>query len=264
MSFTIKDTVSAKYDYHITENCTNDIVELLTAGGNGITQWTWLVDGIPASNLQNTTLTYSSYGNKTIQLAVTNGFCTDTVTHIIDFPHDTLEARFNGPALYCPNDVAIFKDSSRGNIITWNWQFGNGRTSILQEPPAQTYHTTQPEQLFPVSLVVQNTRNCFDTAISYIKVTKSCYIAVPSGFTPNGDGINDYLYPLNSYKATNVLFSIYNKHGQKIFETNNQQTGWNGFFKGSLQPLGAYSWFCYYQFGNKPPKQQKGTLLLLR
>lgn len=264
LSFTIKDTVSARYDYNITENCTNDIVDLVTAGGNGITQWTWLVDGIPASNLQNTTLTYSSYGNKTIQLAVTNGFCTDTVTHLINFPHDTLEAKFNGPALYCPNDVAIFKDSSRGNIITWNWQFGNGHTSILQEPPAQTYHTTQPEQLFPVSLVVQNTRNCFDTAISYIKVTKSCYIAVPSGFTPNGDGINDYLYPLNAYKASNVLFSVYNKHGQKIFETKDWTRKWDGTYNSHPQPPDVYVWMLQYKDETGKNVFLKGTTVLLR
>lgn len=263
-SFFVKDTVSARYDYHITENCANDVIALVNAGGNGITQWTWTVDGNVSSAIQNPTLTYSTYGNKTIQLAVTNGFCTDTVTHTIDFPHDTLEARFNGPSLYCPNDIAIFKDSSRGNIITWNWQFGNGHTSNLQVPPAQTFYTTQVEQLFPVSLVVQNTRNCFDTSTHYVKVTKSCFIAVPSAFTPNGDGRNDYLYPLNAYKAANLIFSVYDKHGQKVYETKEWTKKWDGTFNGHPQPTDVYVWMLQYRDETGKNVFLKGTTVLIR
>ena len=45
------------------------------------------------------------------------------------------------------------------------------------------------------------------------------YIAGPSAFTPNNDGLNDYLYPLNAYKATNLLFKVYNRFGKLVFET---------------------------------------------
>jgi len=262
--FEVKDTVSARYTYNLVENCRNDHIELFNNGGISIAQWSWSVDDTITSALQNPSFTFDSYGNKKVQLIVTNGFCTDTVSQLINFPHDTLIAAFNGPSLYCPNDIAIFKDSSKGNIIEWNWQFGNGRTSNLQVPPVQTYYTTQNEQLFPVSLAVRNTKDCYDTAIHYLKVTRSCYIAVPSAFTPNGDGNNDYLYPLNAYKATGLYFSIYNRHGQRIYETRDWTKKWNGTFNGQPQPAGVYVWMLQYKDEYGKDIFLRGTSVLLR
>lgn len=262
--FSVKDTVSARYTYTLFENCTNDKIDLFNNGGSSITQWSWTIDDTITSVLQNPSFTFDTYGNKNVKLVVTNGFCTDTSAQLINFPHDTLIAAFNGPALYCPNDIAIFRDTSKGNIIEWNWQFGNGRTSNLQNPPAQTYYTSEPEKIFPVSLSVKNSKDCYDTAIHYIKVTKSCYIAVPSAFTPNGDGNNDYLYPLNAYKATGLYFSVYNRHGQRLYETRDWTKKWNGSFNGQPQPTGVYVWMLQYKDEFGKDVLLRGTTVLLR
>lgn len=262
--FSVKDTVSAHYTYNLLENCTNDKIDLFNTGGASITQWSWSVDDTITSALQNPSFTFDTYGNKKVQLIVTNGFCTDSVAQLINFPHDTLLAAFNGPALYCPNDIAIFTDTSKGNIVEWNWQFGNGRTSNIETPPAQTYYTTQNEKIFPVSLAVRNTRDCYDTAIHYIKVTSSCYIAVPSAFTPNGDGNNDFLYPLNAYKATGLYFSVYNRHGQRLYETRDWTKKWNGSYNGQPQPTGVYVWMLQYKDEFGKDVFLRGTTVLLR
>jgi gliding motility-associated-like protein len=98
-----------------------------------------------------------------------------------------------------------------------------------------------------------------------IKVFYNCYIAVPSAFTPNGDGLNDYLYPLNAYKADNLEFRVFNRWGQLVFETKDGTKKWDGTINGNPQPAGVYVWMLHYT--NRDTGQifsLKGTTVLLR
>ena len=58
--------------------------------------------------------------------------------------------------------------------------------------------------------------------------------------------------------------SIYNKFGQKVFETNNYEDAWDGIFMGKKQDPGVYVWICSYRFSNKNSKKNKGYLVLVR
>ena len=263
-SFTVKDTVSAGFTYNVVENCGSDVLSLFNNGGASITSWSWLFDNTFTSNLQNPVRTYTTFGSTTVKLTVTNGFCTDSSEQVIALPQDELDARFSGPSVYCPNEIAVFKDTSVGNVIAWSWNFGNGRVSNLRVPPAQTYYTTQREVLVPVQLIVQSNRNCYDTAVQYVKVAGNCHIAVPTAFTPNADGKNDYLYPLNAYKATNLTFSVYNKYGQRIFLTRDWTHKWDGSYNGQAQPTGTYVWMLQYKDANGADVFYKGTTVLIR
>jgi len=97
-----------------------------------------------------------------------------------------------------------------------------------------------------------------------LKVINNCFIAVPTAFTPNGDGSNDYLYPLNAYKATNLSFRVYNRNGQLVFETKDWTRKWNGTIKGNPQPVGAYVWMLDYTDAAGKKVSLKGTTALIR
>jgi gliding motility-associated-like protein len=98
-----------------------------------------------------------------------------------------------------------------------------------------------------------------------IKVVNNCYIAVPSAFTPNGDGLNDFLYPLNAYKAKDLNFSVYNRFGQRLFVTTNWTNKWDGTFKGQGVETGTYVWMLTYTNSDTNKKvEQKGTAILIR
>jgi gliding motility-associated-like protein len=93
----------------------------------------------------------------------------------------------------------------------------------------------------------------------------NCYIAVPSAFTPNNDGLNDYLYPLNAYKAVNLTFKIFNRYGQLVFETSDWTNKWDGTFKGQPANAGTYVWLLQYTDGETGEKYfSKGTTVLIR
>jgi gliding motility-associated-like protein len=176
-----------------------------------------------------------------------------------------VKAVIEGAANLCrPYDSASFKDRSSGNISGWNWNFGNGQGSVLANPPVQYYSVGSNETGITVQLAVKDTSGCTDTAYHLLKVADNCYIDVPSAFTPNGDGINDYLYPLNAYKATGLTFRVYNRNGQLLFETRDWTKKWDGTVKGNPQPVGAYVWTLNYTDPSGRKIALKGTSVLLR
>jgi gliding motility-associated-like protein len=88
---------------------------------------------------------------------------------------------------------------------------------------------------------------------------------VPSGFTPNGDGFNDYLYPLNAYKATKLEFRIFNRYGQLVFETKDWTKKWDGTINGRPQDTGTFVWMLQYtDIDSGKEYFLKGTTVLIR
>jgi len=85
-----------------------------------------------------------------------------------------------------------------------------------------------------------------DTATRVVRVLSHCNIGIPSAFTPNGDGKNDYLYPLNALKAENLQFKVYNRMGQLVFATSYWTKKWDGRVNGVLQETGLYVWMLTY------------------
>jgi gliding motility-associated-like protein len=117
----------------------------------------------------------------------------------------------------------------------------------------------------PVKLIVTNSIGCKDTVINTITVASNCYIAIPKAFSPNGDGLNDYLYPTNAYKATSLLFRVYNRSGQLVFETRDWANKWDGTYKGNPQDPGTYVWMLNYtNIDTGKAIAQKGTTVLIR
>ena len=176
-----------------------------------------------------------------------------------------LKAGIAGTEYLCRSfDSASFKDISAGNITKWSWDFNNGQTATLNQPPVQYYSMSANDHIYTVRLAIADTSGCTDTAYHFIKVLNNCYIAVPTAFTPNGDGLNDYLYPLNAYKATNLLFKVFNRYGQLVFESKDWSAKWDGKVNGVNQANGVYVWMLDYIDPAGKRISLKGTTLLIR
>ncbi|HXR80796.1 MAG TPA: gliding motility-associated C-terminal domain-containing protein, partial [Saprospiraceae bacterium] len=122
------------------------------------------------------------------------------------------------------------------------------------------------ESFYTIKLLARNNAiGCTDTVSKVLKVLDNCFIAVPSAFTPNGDGLNDYLYPNNALKTKDLEFKVFNRWGQAVFESHNWQEKWDGKIKGVLQQTGVYVWFLRYTHLDTGKKVfQKGTTTLIR
>lgn len=90
-----------------------------------------------------------------------------------------------------------------------------------------------------------------------------CGPFIPSAFTPNNDGKNDEFGAIVHCAVSQFRLSIYNRWGQKVFETTNPSDKWNGTFNGQLQPAAVFTWQCIY---TREGIQQlkKGTVTLVR
>jgi gliding motility-associated-like protein len=264
INFNVSDTVNADFTYSIFYGCKQNQVQYNHPGGNGITTWAWNFDGVSTSPAQNPLITYTDFSDKRTTLIVTNGVCRDSASATLSFDN-LLIAALEGPEFACPNDMVTFLDKSEGTVTSYNWTFGNGNSSTLQNPPAQRYPVPSTTREETILLIVRNSFGCEDTASQKIKVVNNCYIAVPTAFTPNGDGLNDYLYPLNAYKARDLNFSVYNRFGQRIFFTRNWTNKWDGSFKGQGADVGTYVWVLTYTNLDTGKKvEQKGTSVLIR
>jgi gliding motility-associated-like protein len=265
LNFVTYDTVNADFTYNILWGCKKDTVECFHPGANNVGQWLWNFDNVGSSQQQNPVFIFPTFGSKKIRLSVNNGMCADSTEAII-LLDNAMDAKFGYPEYLCPEDPAVFTDSSTGKIVSWNWTFGNGNTSLQQKPDEQRYaRPLARTKFYTVRLIVENDKQCFDTVVHQVEVVTSCYITVPNGFSPNGDGNNDFLYPLNAFKATHLEFKVYNRYGQVVFETKDWRKRWDGTLNGQKQPAGTYVWvLTFTHVDTKEKVFQKGATTLIR
>lgn len=99
-----------------------------------------------------------------------------------------------------------------------------------------------------------------DTLILTIKAGDTLFI--PSAFTPNGDGKNDFFNAMGV--VTDYSMQIFNRWGERVFTTNSLLTGWDGRYKGAFQPNGAFVYHIKYTSAQHKLKQLKGVFTLIR
>jgi gliding motility-associated-like protein len=101
-----------------------------------------------------------------------------------------------------------------------------------------------------------------------IEVFNRCYIEIPNAFTPDGDGVNDYFFPrqLLSRGVSEFYMVIYNRWGEKVFETNNVEgRGWDGRLNGTLQSQDVYIYQMKVRFTDTNEEQKyQGNVTLIR
>jgi gliding motility-associated-like protein len=179
-----------------------------------------------------------------VALVVSNGTCTDSIIKNI-YINPLPTSLFNHSVL-CHDSVKFTTTSTvtpGAHISGWKWDFGDSGNSTFQHP----YHTYADTGVYVVSLQVRSDSLCYGSRIDTVHVvacdngTLIGEPAVPSGFTPNGDGSNDVLYvkggPFNT-----LDFRIFNEWGSEIFHGVIQSDGWDGTYKNAPQPVGRFIW----------------------
>ncbi|HEY4207608.1 MAG TPA: PKD domain-containing protein, partial [Puia sp.] len=161
--FAASDTVSADFPDQVHLGCINDTVDLFYQDRNGVDQWTWTFDGADTTHAQNPEHIYSVFGDKTIQLIVSNGVCSDTVSKVVTLDN-AIDAEFEAPNIMCPADAATFKNFTKGYISSWHWDFGDGTTSPDSLPADHSYPAVGAEKKYNIVLTVYNALGCMSRA----------------------------------------------------------------------------------------------------
>lgn len=130
--------------------------------------------------------------------------------------------------------------------------------AAAQNPIAVLYNDTR------FTLRVMDIAGCTAMDTVLIKVLKGPAYYVPTAFSPNADGRNDIFRPIPAGISSTKKFSIYNRYGTMVFETSQWLKGWDGRYKGQIQPPGAYIWFLNGMDKNGKIIQKKGTVILIK
>ena len=265
LSFTTADTVSALFNYSTSLGCESNTITFNHDGAHNVSSWNWTFNNGTPVTTQTHTISFPSGSANNIQLIVSNGVCKDTATEQIVFNNE-VKADFDMIDIMCPEDGLQVTNNSTGQIDSWLWLYDNHGTSTLQDPTPFMWPQNNRESYYTVKLIVfNNAIGCTDTAQKSLTVLNNCLIAVPSAFTPNGDGLNDYFWPHNALKAENLDFKVYNRWGQLIFHSRDWRKKWDGRINGQIQSTGVYVWMLSYTHRDTGEKVfQKGTVALIR
>jgi gliding motility-associated-like protein len=88
---------------------------------------------------------------------------------------------------------------------------------------------------------------------------------IPTGFTPNGDGLNDDFKPLGPAEySTEYQMTIWNRWGQEVFRSTDPLLGWDGRYKGTEATTGVYAYVITYKNIYNEAKLAKGNVTLTR
>ena len=112
---------------------------------------------------------------------------------------------------------------------------------------------------------VSNSIGCFAFDSIRVKLYKiAADILVPTGFSPNGDGINDIFRPIPIGMRSLDIFRVYNRWGQMLYSGSGNNTGWDGKFAGATQEAGTYVWYAQGIDYKYATIKRKGYVVLIR
>jgi hypothetical protein len=216
-----------------------------------LTNGWYFINGTPVDNPN----AVSAAGTYEVFVADSANCQDDAKVNIVILPKVTADARDSGIAiLNTPHQLYGF---GNGNQFEWTpSSFLN--FSGIQNPIATLTADTK------FYLTVTNAAGCkaYDTLLVYVLNNPGSYI--PKAFTPNGDGLNDRLTltPVGIKKLN--YFRIYNRFGEKIFETTSLGVEWDGTYKGKKQAQDTYVYLLSAVYQKGETKVTQGTVMLIR
>jgi gliding motility-associated-like protein len=255
-------------DFNFSGTCDNNqrIVSFTdnSVSNDPINMWFYDFGGQGTINVSDYDFVFNNPGNYTIlHIVSTVNNCSDTIKKsllVTPLPEAGFTYNFtsgtNVGTTYNFIDTSLFSTS-------WDWNFGNGKTSNDQDPTIVYFENGT----FPVLQYVYDDLGCYDSTIVWVtidNVTQEINKLIPNIISPNGDGANDvWKLPFIQLLYPEATVEVFNKWGQQIFNSQGYTEPWDGTFEGKNVPDGNY----YYIINlNSSGDDQvfKGAILVLR
>lgn len=142
----------------------------------------------------------------------------------------------------------------------WSWDFGDSTFSTAFNPLQHEYTTPGTYQ---IDLVTQTSQGCKDDISKRVIVERLQTLFVPTSFSPNGDGINDF-FEVYGADLQEVKLWIYDRWGKELFYGEDDQARWDGRIDGKLLPIGAYAYVLVYKQSNQIKQKTSGNFVISR
>jgi len=211
----------------------------------------WYKDSVAISGATGTTYPLpdtagESYYNVLIsapaKCIITEPFFVSGALHKINMPTDTV---------LCDNSDLVLAPAI------------NGITYTINGTPADNVTITSQGSYSIIAADNFGCQRAFNVNVVQQKCTE-CDLYIPSAFTPNGDGLNDRFKATSYCRFSSFDLQIFSRWGEKIFESRNSSTGWDGTYLGSKMLPGVYVYFISYSTASHISNTAKGTVALIR
>jgi gliding motility-associated-like protein len=239
--------------------CTGDsnaVMSVIASGTNTSSTYNYQI--LPQNYFNSSGIfTNLNVGSYTI-VAIDNKGCTEQ--RVINVTDNSVPIKIN--MLITP--IICATNNSPGGIIAsvtggippyqYNWIGLSNYNSSINNLQAGVY-----------TLTVTDDNNCINTQTATVPVAECCTVQFPNAFTPADGGANNWFGPITVATVADVQYMVYDRWGNRVFETKSTNDRWNGTYGGVEGEPGYYFYVYKYRclWDNKV-YQLKGDLLLLR
>ncbi len=174
---------------------------------------------------------------------------------------------------------ALFSTSPNADCIPWDsqpielidfsqhgvtgiWELGNGEVEPYVSGDRFFFSFDQAGDL-TVTLTITNEGDCEASYSLDVCVLPPTPIFIPDIFSPNDDGLNDMLY-VRGRGIIDMTFLVYDRWGEKVFESNHPDHGWDGRYRGANMPSGSYVWVLSARLNDGSTEEMRGNVKLVR
>lgn len=241
--------------------CSNQCINFsdLSTFTDSTTTWQWYFPGavVDTSSAQNPScVSYEQDGFYDVLLIVTNQYGSDTIIRYSYIQIESVPTAFTGPdtSMFFGNTYQL--TAGGGTTYSWSPAEGLSATDIADPIASPTVTTTY-------TCSISDGAGCTATRQVTVTILHSNNFYIPTAFSPNGDGRNDILY-LRGNNFRKFRFSVFDRWGEKMFETEDASIGWNGTHKGKDVVTGVYTWVVTIVYDDTNSLTETGTTTLLR
>ena len=160
---------------------------------------------------------------------------------IID-PYPIASFGFSPHSVSMLNPEVKFTNTSWG-AVSYTWNFGDD-SFVSNEISPTHFYPDDKGRTYTASLIAFSENGCSDTTVSVITINEELIFYIPNTFTPDGNQFNQVFFPVFTagFDPFNYSLLIFNRWGEKVFESHDPTIGWDGMYGGKMCQDGTYTW----------------------
>lgn len=182
---------------------------------------------------------------------------------------EVIQAHAGKDTLICTGDKVLIGQDTAIPGVSYHWSPSAG----LSNPnAAQTYASPTVTTTYTLSVVNDSMKSCgcpdslttdsVTVSVNNCSDNEASSVFVPDAFSPNAN-VNSILY-VRSSSIVSMTFIVFDRWGNKIFESQNPNKGWDGTFNGTPMNTGTYIWELKATLQDGTSIEKKGNVTLMR